>query len=687
LRILHAKRRATDLSWPKRRPTAGVIAAGTACAVGLVFAAAGPALSAPSPGPDARVPVARVPIAQGVNATGLKGVRVLGTTAASTTERLSFILKIRQEERLETAAQTGMRGGYLSVSRFAVTYGQTAANVAALQDYLGKYGIKSSVYADQLDVTATGTAAQFNAALGTTQKNYFVPALPAAAGQRGVPAQRIHAASTTATLPRSIAGYVLCVLGLSSYSPYTSSMVHATAPATTVKGVVSVRHTPKNFAESYGLDPLYAKGYTGFGQTIGIVTLASITPSAAYHFWRDVMHISVPNGKLSVINVDGGSGQPSENAGSDETSLDVEQSGGLAPQAHVDLYQAPNTDPGFANAFYGVASSNVDESVSTSWGEAETLIAQLVAAHEETQAYVQAFDQVFMELDAQGQSAFDAAGDSGAYDNFPSSTNLSVDNPADSPYVTSGGGTTLPGRVAISTVTGKLIGIAHIPAQRAWGWDYTWQFWKGFGFKSEAAFAESEDGIGGGGGGFSVDEPTPLYQQNTSGTHKFSAVEYLTPSHFTTVNGLTLPAKWTFDATPKVTTGTGTGRAVPDVSANADPLTGYLIYCPQFQGNPLESDWGGTSFVAPQLNGSTAILDQYVGGRVGFWNPAIYQFANQIGSPFTPLGTSARSNDNLYYTGTPGQTYNVGTGLGVPDMARLAADFAWQASAYGHLAK
>jgi subtilase family serine protease len=136
-----------------------------------------------------------------------------------------------------------------------------------------------------------------------------------------------------------------------------------------------------------------------------------------------------------------------------------------------------------------------------------------------------------------------------------------------------------------------------------------------------------------------------------------------------------------------VTTGTGTGRAVPDVSANADPLTGYEIYCPQFSGNPLEGDWGGTSFVAPQLNGSTAILDQYVGGRVGFWNPAIYQFANQVGSPFSPLGASGTGNDNLYYTGTKGLTYNVGTGLGVPDMASLAADFASQAAAYGHLAK
>jgi kumamolisin len=661
------------------------IAAGSACALALVFATAGPARSATGAGPESH-PTA---VAQGINPLAVPGVRVLGDTAAGTKEQVSFILKGRQLPRLENAAQTGMRGGYLSVSRFAGAYGQTPTNVRLLQEYLAKYGIKSRGYADRLDVSATGTAGQFDTALGTHQKNYAVPALAAAGGQRGVPAQTVHAASAAPKLPAQIAKYVLCVFGLSSYSPFTSSATHApqAAAGAKPKGVVSVSHTPEDFAKRYGLDPLYAQGYTGFGQRIGIVTLASITPSAPYHFWRDIMKIKVPAGKLSVINVDGGSGAPSLRAGSDETTLDVEQSGGLAPKAHVDLFQAPNTDPGFADAFYDVASQNADESVSTSWGESETLVARLIAAHAEPAAYLQAYDQVFLELDAQGQSSFDAAGDDGAYDNYPSSKNLSVDTPANSPYITAAGGTTLPGRVDISTISGKQLGVVKIPAERAWGWDYTWKFWKGFGFKSEAAFAKSFDGIGGGGGGFSVDEARPLYQQGVSGTNRFSAVQYLTPTDFITKNGLTLPHKWTFNATPMVTTGTGTGRAVPDVSANADPLTGYEIYCPQFTGNPLETDWGGTSFVAPQFNGSTAILDQYVGGRVGFWNPAIYQFANQVGSPFTPIGASGTGDDDLYYTGTHGLTYNVGTGLGLPDMARLAADFATEAAAYGHLSR
>ncbi|HEX3807340.1 MAG TPA: hypothetical protein VHV52_11230, partial [Gaiellaceae bacterium] len=84
---------------------------------------------------------------------------------------------------------------------------------------------------------------------------------------------------------------------------------------------------------------------------------------------------------------------------------------------------------------------------------------------------------------------------------------------------------------------------------------------------------------------------------------------------------------------------------------------------------------GGTSFVAPQLNGTTAVIDSALGRRVGFWNPAIYKFAGQHNSPFAPLDTAGTTNDNLYYSGAPGNVYNVGSGLGVPDFAKLASDF------------
>jgi subtilase family serine protease len=121
----------------------------------------------------------------------------------------------------------------------------------------------------------------------------------------------------------------------------------------------------------------------------------------------------------------------------------------------------------------------------------------------------------------------------------------------------------------------------------------------------------------------------------------YNYVNELTPANPQAINGTNLiePTSFSVDASPTVARGYArSGRAEPDVSADADPETGYLTYSPAFvqggYGPALEGGWGGTSFVAPQLNGSTAEIDSYVGHRVGFWNPAIYGFARSWNSPF-----------------------------------------------------
>ena len=286
---------------------------------------------------------------------------------------------------------------------------------------------------------------------------------------------------------------------------------------------------------------------------------------------------------MTVVNVDGGPGAPSDASGSGETDLDVEQSGALAPGANVIVYQAPNSDPGFADAFFTAASENTADSVSTSWGEAETLLRASVASGTETPAYVAAFDEAFLELAAQGQSGFDAAGDAGAYDDSDElgTTNLDVDTPADSPFMTAAGGTTLPWTGQLTGPDGTVT--VTVPHERTWGWDYLWQPIASVTGSSLLDAAEAN--IAGTGGGFSVLEPTPSYQQGVSGTHNFHAVQYLTPTNFQTVApGLVEPTAWTINPTPGVSQGQGSGRAVPDLATNADPNSGYLLYEPSFAG-------------------------------------------------------------------------------------------------------
>jgi kumamolisin len=633
-----------------------------------------------------RVGARKVAVAQGVDVPRIAGAVAFGTTPAHTHETVAFVLKEKNISTLESDVTAGIDPShYMTVSQFASAYGRSSTFIDELQRYLAGYGIRSSSYPDHVDVVANGTAGEFDRALSTSQKQYQVPRQGGAHGGKAIPAQRVHAATSAPQLPSDLASKVLAVLGLTNYASATDNLQRVASATvrskpgsscTALTGLPAACKTASDFASQYGLDGLYAKGDTGQGQTLGIVTLAAMDPAAPKYYWAHVAGIH-RTGSLSIQNVDGGPGAPSNAAGSSETDLDVEQSGGVAPGANVIVYQAPNTDPGFADAFFTAASEDTAGSVSTSWGESETVVKALVASGQETPAYQAAFDEAFLELAAQGQAAFAAAGDSGAYDASRDlgTTNLSVDTPADSPYITAAGGTTDPWSGTLTGPDGSAS--VSVTAQRAWGWDYLWQPIATITGESLTQSAESQ--VVGGGGGFSAVYPTPSYQQGVTGTTSYHAVGYLTPTDYKTVApGMIEPTGWSFDPTPSVTSGTGSGRALPDVSANADPYSGYLIYAPSFaqgHGKPLEGGWGGTSFVGPQLNGSTAVIDSAVGHRVGFWNPSIYGFAQSASSPFTPLDTAGTSNDNIYYTGNPGDVYNQATGLGTPDLTELATDF------------
>jgi len=616
----------------------------------------------------------KVAVPQGIGTAALKNASVFGPTPASTPETVSFILKARNLGLLEANVEAGMPSGYQNVRQFASGYGQPGSNISALRSYLSSFGISSTSDADGLDVTATGTAGEFDSALSVQQNQYKIPAVPAKHGLAGRPAMTIHGTTDSALLPANLAGFVLSILGLTSYPTFASDAVHTPRLSAGVRpSVVQTGSlTPEDFASQYNLNPLYKKGATGAGATIGIVTLASVDPATAEFFWSNVLGISTKANRISLDNVDGGSGPVSDASGSGETTLDVEQSGALAPDANIVVYQAPNTDFGFVDAFFAAASQNIADSVSASWGESETQIQASVASGMESSTYAISFDEAFLEMADQGQSGFVSAGDFGAYTAAEDlgTTNLSAGNPDSSPWITAAGGTTLPGTIPLSATDS-----ATIPTQRTWGWDWLWPHFADFGAPSESAFAFSEP-IGGG-GGFSTMESTPLYQQLVPSAHQFSAAEYLTPIDPETVApGLTEPTEWTLNATPSVITGSGTGRATPDVSADADPFTGYEEYF-TFGDQPatVEDGWGGTSFVAPQLNGVFALVTQAAGTRLGYLNPQLYGIFRQVGysqlSPFKAITTG----DNEYWQAT--KSYNPASGLGSLDITKLAFTFAF----------
>jgi subtilase family serine protease len=125
-----------------------------------------------------------------------------------------------------------------------------------------------------------------------------------------------------------------------------------------------------DFDGLYDVNPLLEEGITGAGRTIGIVTLAAFTPDDEFVYWKS-LGLKVNPNRITIVNVDGGPGAPSDVSGSDETTIDVEQSGGIAPGANIVVYQAPNTSQGFVDVFAKAVDDNTVDTMSTSFGSPE----------------------------------------------------------------------------------------------------------------------------------------------------------------------------------------------------------------------------------------------------------------------------------------------------------------------------
>ena len=128
------------------------------------------------------------------------------------------------------------------------------------------------------------------------------------------------------------------------------------------------------------------------------------------------------------------------------------------------------------------------------------------------------------------------------------------------------------------------------------------------------------------------------------------------------------------------------GRGVPDVSANADSLTGWDTFSPSSDnGGTVEAPVGGTSAAAPFWAALTALIDQDLSNKslppVGFANPALYTFAQSPAGLPAPAFHDITLGSNLHFPAGPG--WDAATGLGTPDAAALTEDFEWFAKNHG----
>ncbi|HUE27552.1 MAG TPA: protease pro-enzyme activation domain-containing protein, partial [Solirubrobacteraceae bacterium] len=578
------------------------------------------------------------------------GARVIGAMAASTPMHVTIALKPRDPSALAAYAQAVSTPGssvyrnYLTPSEFAQRFGASAAELATVAGSLRAHGLApGAISANHLSIRIAGSAAEIERGFSLTFRRMVL------AGGR----QAVEASSAPA-LDRQIAGDVQAVIGLSSLAaprplsvrpgllrPAASGRVTASThprvatggpqpcQAASSAGASQGGFTADQIASAYRFSGLFGAGAQGQGKTIAVYELESNDPAdiAAY---QACYGTAAP---ISYIPVDGGAGS---GPGVGEAALDIEQVIGLAPKANLLVYQAPNANtdsPGSGpyDLYSRIVSDDRAQVVSVSWGSCE---------QQQGESNAQAEATLFQEAAAQGQSMVVVAGDSGSEDcngagGVPDPS-LAVDDPGSQPFATAVGGTTLNS-------------LGPAPAEIVW---------------NNAGNASGLLGVQGGatGGGVSQIWAMPSYQ---SGAASSLHVIQADSSGSSCGNS------------------GGFCREVPDVSADADPGTGYMIYWngSNTAGALQPSGWqaiGGTSAAAPLWAALLADVDsssECRGSSIGFANPALYHAASRAYASYFNDVTSGNNdftgtNGGLYPAGTG---YDMATGLGTPNATALAS--------------
>jgi subtilase family serine protease len=573
-----------------------------------------------------------------------------GLAAADTSVEGEVYLPLRNAATaaaLATAASTPGDRGYrktLSPDQWIKTFSPTQADLDSVVAYLKSQGLTiSAVPASRQYVVFRGTAAQLGSAFSTSLHGYayaghrlvapsVAPSLPTATAGKvsGVSIDQ----SRLLTKPNSIKQGDLGAQGepqitrkataavpvvpapCSNYSGEHLATVPASYGGQTQYSTNACGYTPAQLRSAYGLTSLSKAGLTGTGQTVAIID-AYASPSIV----DDVNTYSASLGEPGLTSatyqqivpapsefVDQAACQfPSGWQG--EQTLDVEAVHGIAPGAKVLYVGGFNCGGGLDVALSTILDGKLANIVSNSYGNVGEAIPADVLKGEQN---------LHIQAAGEGIGLYFSSGDSGdeaARLGYPS-----PDFPASSPFVTSVGGTSIgidqSGKLAYETGWGNTID--QITKDSTGALSYTEPL-PGTRF------------IGGAGGGTSSVFAEPDYQK------------HVVPSSLAKGH-----------------------RVSPDISALADPYTGFLIGIrPIIDNTTLETGafinqtYGGTSLASPLVAAQIALVQQQTKTVIGFANPTLYGIDRVLPSAFRDVVPQSPPQAVAYTSKNSGNSYLV----------------------------
>jgi hypothetical protein len=501
---------------------------------------------------------------------------------------------------------------WLTPAEFGAEFGANPQDLELAVRWLEAHGFEiGSVPAGRGRVPFFGTAAQVEATFHTAIHFFNV------AGER-------HLANVSRPqIPSAFAPLVAGIRGLNDFHPRPLLQHRATAPprpnyVTGGNDLVG----PADFATIYNLTPLYADQIFGSGVSIAIASQSDIDQTTPPAYWS-AFGVTVAHA-VSYLTPNG---DPGINAAEDESDLDVETAGSLAPDAQIILVSSTDAT---TSAEY-VIDQNLAAILSISYGNCEVQLGTAGNA---------ATNSDFQQAVTQGITVIVSSGDQGsaACDDAAAAVDgLAVNGLASTPYDVAVGGTDFnPTLVAqgnywsAANSPGTLeTALSYIP-EMVWNFSctnpvYIAQFTPGdlnpIDFCNNASYSSYVTISAGSGGLSSASLPSgdtytgyaqPAWQAGVVGIQAFGA------------------------------------RALPDVSLQATIwaiCTGASSSC-----NPASGDIsvvGGTSAAAPAFAAIMALLDQTQissgnpDGRQGLINPVLYQLAaSEYGSTASPNNTN-----------------------------------------------
>jgi len=392
---------------------------------------------------------------------------------------------------------------------------------------------------------------------------------------------------------------------------------------------------PKQIEQAYDMGPLYRAGLDGAGKTIVIVDSFG-SPTIRQDLQTFDLAYGLPSPpSLRIITPDRpvNFNDPDAPGWAGETTLDVEYSHALAPGANILLVETPVSEtegitgfPQIVEAENYVIDHQLGDVISQSFGATEETFSSPQQLLSQRSAYVNAAQHRV--------TALAASGDAGATDVELNETDFypfpAIDWPSSDPLVTSVGGTQV-----------------HLDP---------------FGNRTQPDNVWNDPPLpllgvfppAAGGGGLSSVFRRPFYQNGVAGV-------------------------------------VGDRRGTPDVSMSA-ACDGAVI---QYETFPPPAGWYpscGTSEASPSFSGIVVIADQAAHRDLGLLNPALYALGDRSGSGVDDI--TRGDNTVTFVQPSTGQTitvpgyaairgYDLASGLGSPDGARLVAELAGFRPAFG----